>query len=132
MYKKILVIGIVFLFTFGCAAFKNLNMQDVRAEEYLMQTGDVKYSVTQIDNFINKYNYNCNGTAKLTFDGEDKSKGSIVTYGMGFTQANPYFIVDFTDTDNGATYKAYSVYQVSHKTSLNKLLGIIEREGRCE
>ena len=106
-------------------------MQDVREEKNIIDRGSVAYPIEKISLFIEKYNYNCNGSGKLIFDGQDKRRAAYVVYGPGWTQANPYLIVDFFEDNGTSSYFSYSVYK-TWKTHSDDLIGIIEREGACK
>lgn len=130
--RNIILMGLLSLCLLGCAPFRNLDMQDVRVAKNKIGDGAIPYALADINNFIEKYNYNCNVTAKLTFDGDNKKLASYIIYGMGLTQANPYFIVDFKDNQDGTTeYTGYAIYPYS-KHALDDLLGVIERKGACK
>lgn len=130
--RNIILMGLLVFCLFACAPFQNLNMQDVRVAKNKIGDGTISYTLVDINNFIEKYNYNCNGTAKLVFDGDNKQLASYITYGMGFNQMNPYLIVDFKDNHDGTTeYNGYAVY-AHYKYSLDELLGIIDRKGACK
>lgn len=115
----------------GCAAMQNLDMKDVRVEKNVIGSGEFSYSLSEINTFIEKYNYNCNSTARLTFDGTDNKKASYILYNTGLTQANPYLIVDFNEQDGKTSYTSYAIYK-TWKHHEQDLIQLISSRGECK
>jgi hypothetical protein len=87
-------------------------MQDVRQPEYLYNVGVVNKSLKEIALCIEKHRANCGIIGTLTSDDTTGKKASHIVYGMGWTQANPYVIIDFEETSPEQTrYVAYTAIE---------------------
>ena len=123
--KKAIFLGMCLVLT-GCAALKNMDMKDIRHERYLVESGHLDKNISQIDVCIKKYAYNNNTTIPVIINPQNENQASAISYGTGWTQANPYLCIDFENADNGSNYKAYVVY-TTWKKQVKNYIDIINK-----
>lgn len=116
----------------GCVPFQNLSMEDVRNEDHFVKEGSIPMSIEKIDYCLKQYSYNCKKIDSITINPENTKEASLIGYGMGLTQANPYVIIDFIEQNDGTTkYKGYTAIS-TWNSSIDYGINVILDCGQCK
>jgi hypothetical protein len=110
---------------------QNYSMSEVRQKEYFRASGVIEKPISEIDDCLQKHIVNCGYSPKLTYPDKEGTKASYIVYGMGWSQANPFVIIDLEQTSSSTTeYKAYTIFE--HGVGLEPFLDRVDSCGVCK
>lgn len=119
----------------GCAMFKNMSAADVRADKYRYKSGAIDMSMAQIKKCTDKTLYSCGPASRegqLIIDPDNQDRGSLIVYGPGLSQINPYIIIDFVGNATSTNFEVYVLpSEIIWKKRVNEFLTRIESCGDC-
>ena len=116
----------------GCAIFQRLNMQDIKATEYLYKSYKIDKSIKQVDKILYDYSTRCRPLPNLEVDPATQ-KTAFMAWKLYVTD-NPTIIglVEFVEKADGTTTaKAYWYYKSDGKLS-DKVVAIIKDSSDCQ
>ncbi|MGX9367305.1 hypothetical protein ACTVJH_14905 [Desulfoplanes sp. PS50] len=124
---------IMLLIISGCAPMQNLSVADVRNDSHLRHSGVIQMSIEKAAECAETTNYVCGpgGSAMIVKNPDGSGKFSMFIYSMGWTQSNPYVIIDFDIGENETTkYKGYTA-MVTWSSSVLAQIRRIKACGDC-
>lgn len=133
--KKLLLTLVVAGMCFGmvgCGPFQNVNMEDVRNDEHFRKDGVIPMSIERIDFCLKQYNYKCTPTLIPTINPENGKEAHLVTYVMGWTQYNPYLIIDLYEQENKQTYYKGYTFISTWDSAIDKIINQAIDCGQCK
>lgn len=118
----------------GCAPFQNLDVEDVRRPGNIVRSGVVEISIREIETCVARSNYQCglDGSAPVIKNPDNPNECTIFLYGPGWSQGNPYIIIDFQKVDESKTsYSGYSALS-TWDWKIDEQIKRIAACGRCD
>lgn len=128
---KTIPLLIAALLVAGCAPFQNLSVADVRTPSHFVKSGTISVPLDKIKECADKTTYSCGpGRGRIIQNPDNPNVVTLFVYGIGFSQSNPYVIIDFSTEDGVTKYDGYvAIYTWS--SEIDEQVALIEACGDC-